>query len=225
MSGFPEPFVKGIHKFQNRWQEDYVDRLIREDLRDLTRIHELENIATLMGLLSHRVGSPLSLNSLKEDLEVSHTAIRNYLKALCLCYINFLILPYAKKMQRAVKKESKCYFFDYTRVPDLSLRFENFVALEIYSLIHLWNDSGWGKFELSFVRMRDKKETDFLILKNSQPWLLLEAKLSELKVEPHHLNHALLLGKIPYVQIIYQSSICKILTPKTYVVSASRFFG
>lgn len=71
-SGFPEPFTKGDETFSSSWHEGYVDTLVRGDLRDLTKIHEVENVATLIHLLPERIGSPLSLNSLMEDLSVSY---------------------------------------------------------------------------------------------------------------------------------------------------------
>ena len=224
-SGFPEPLLNGTEEFHFHWQQEYLDRLVRIDLRDLTKIHELENVATLVGLIAGRVGSPLSLNSLREDLEVSHTAVRNYLEALKLCYIVFLVPPYSKKIQRTVKKEPKVYFFDWTHVKNEAARFENYVALELYSLINLWMDAGFGKYELRVVRMRDKRETDFLILKNNRPWCLAEAKLSVVPFEAHHLHHASLLGDIPLIQVVREANICKVFSPVRYAVSAGRFFA
>lgn len=224
-SGFPEPFTNANASFHQHWQDDYLDRLVREDLRDLTRIHELENVATLVSLLKQRVGSPLSTNSLRENLETSYTAVRNYLEALKLSYIVFILSPYAKKIQRVVKKEPKLYFFDYTHVSDPAARFENFVALELYSLVHLWTDAGFGRYELRYVRSRDGRESDFLILKDQTPWLLAECKTSDGNLDNHHLNHAHLLGKIPFIQIIKQPDVCRVVSPNCFVVSAERFFG
>lgn len=224
-SGFPEPFQNGTNEFHERWQEDYQDRLVREDLRDLTKIHDLENVATLMQLLPGKVGNPLSLQALTHDVEVSHTAIKNYVKALKLCYIIFTISPYSKKIQRAVKKETKCYFFDWTKIQEPAARFENYLAVELFSLINLWNDAGWGHFELSFLRMRDKKETDFLILRDSKPWMLIEAKQSSTNIDSHHFLHARQLGNIPFVQLTQKNNVCLVLSPTAYVISASRFFG
>ncbi|MBI4430820.1 MAG: ATP-binding protein [Candidatus Omnitrophica bacterium] len=76
--GFPEPFLKNSKAFQRKWHMDFVDRLIRGDLRDMTRIEKLEHVAYLLRLIAERVGSPLSLNSLRETLEDSYNAVRNY---------------------------------------------------------------------------------------------------------------------------------------------------
>ena len=224
-SGFPEPFSKASNRFFRRWQMDTVDQIIREDVRDLTRIIETENVASLIIRLPDRVGSPLSLNALREDMQVSYTAVKNAISALQLTHVIFLIPPYSRSISRAIKKEKKCYFLDWTRCPDPAFRFENYIAVELKTLIELWNDSGLGLLELYYVRTKDRRETDFLIVKNGQPWCLFEAKLSDVPVGNHHRKHAEALGGIPVVQLTQEPKVVKKSEGTIYRISASRFFS
>ncbi len=41
-----------------------------------------------------------------------------------------------------------------------------------------WTDTAQGVFDLRFVRTKEKEEVDFLVLRNSKPWLLVECKSS-----------------------------------------------
>jgi len=223
-SGFPEPFIKASDNFHLRWQRDMVDHLIREDVRDLTRIFEIENIATLIQLMPERVGSPLSLNALKEDIGVSYTAIKNAISAMQLTHAIFLVPPYSQRITRSIKKEKKCYFYDWSRCEDFAKRFENYVALELKIMIELWNDSGIGDFELFYVRTKDGKETDFLITKNNTPWCFFEAKLKDDPIARHHYKHSSILNNIPVVQVTHENNILKKKDNLFYRVSASRFF-
>ena len=224
-SGFPEPFSKAGNRFFRRWQTDTADQIIREDVRDLTRIIETENVASLIMRLPDRIGSPLSINALREDLQVSYTAVKNAITALQLTHVIFFISPYSRNISRAVKKEKKSYFFDWARCSNPASRFENYVAVELKTLIGLGNDSGIGSFELYYVRTKDKRETDFLIVKNKQPWCLFEAKLLDAPVENHHLRHAEALGGIPVIQLIQESKVVKKIGKPVYRISASRFFS
>ncbi|MBU1134866.1 MAG: ATP-binding protein [Candidatus Omnitrophica bacterium] len=224
-SGFPEPFLKASKAFNQKWHNDYIDRLVREDIRDLTHIQEMENVATLVEFIPERIGSPLSLKSLSEDIEVSHSAIRSYLKALKLCYVLFFLRPYAKRLNRSVKKEQKCYLYDWSSVKDAASRFENYIAVELKALIELWNDAGRGNFELFYVRTRDGKETDFLIVKEGVPWILFEVKLKSQAISAHHYRHARALGNIPIVELVAASRVAQCQSKNSYIVSASRFFG
>ena len=222
--GFPEPFLKADERFQRIWHRGYLDRLVREDLRDLTKIGSLENVAALVSLLPGRVGNPLSLNSLRGDLSVSHETIQNYLQALRLCYFIFDVPVYARKINRSLKKEKKIYFHDWSFVEEEGRRFENYVAAEILSWTSLWSDSGLGDFSFRYLRTREGKECDFLILKQEEPWLLLEAKLQAQPLAAHLYRFSETLGRIPVVQIVRENGVLRVGSNGDYTVSASRFF-
>ncbi len=224
-SGFPEPFLKADETFYRRWQRDMVDYLTREDVRDLTRIMAVEHIATLMQIMPDRVGSPLSLNALTEDIETSYTTVKNSISAMQLTYALFLITPYHQRIARAVKKEKKAYFYDWGRALDPAKRFENYVAVELKTMIDLWHDKGIGDFELMYVRTKDGKETDFLILRNGQPWCLFEAKLQDDMIARHHFDQANALGNVPFLQVTGQDQVYKKQDSRFFRISASRFFA
>jgi predicted AAA+ superfamily ATPase len=226
LSGFPEPFVTGSSRFHVRWQTDYVDRLIREDLRDLSHVRELENIAKAIKLLPERICSPLSINGLAGDLQTSFATAAGYVQLLELGYVLFRVRPYSKKLARSLTKETKAYFYDWTRVDEDSRRFENYAAVEFRTLTNLWTDWGAGDFDLRYMRTRDGKETDFLVLKNDKPWLLAEIKTSRGSIEPHHLQNRAFLGKdVPFVQIVRENNVAEKLGTMVYQISASRFFA
>lgn len=222
--GYPEPLLKADDVFSSNWHDHYIDTLVREELRDLTRIHDLENVATLMRLLPERVGAPFSIQAAAEDLSVSYNAARNYLRALVLSFVIFSIAPYSKKLARAVKKETKVYFFDWTQVPETSKRFENYVACELKHRTELWTLMTKHKFELSYLRMRDGKETDFLVIRDGAPFLLVEAKESAQTMESHHLQHAEKVGGVPVMQLLLKPDVVQANKSSAFVVSAARFF-
>lgn len=224
-SGFPEPFTRGDSEFLKLWQQENLDRLIKEDLRDLTRIPDLENVVSLTLLLPDRIGSPLSINSLTGDLMVNHKTVKNYLQALELCYLLFELAPFEKRIHRTLTKERKVYFFDWTRLDHLGKRFENYAAAELFGWVSLWNDSGLGRFELRYVKTRSGQECDFLIVKDGIPWLLLEAKLKDQPLPSHFYHFSEKLGKIPIVQLVHEAGVLHVDRYNGYRVSASRFLS
>jgi uncharacterized protein len=124
-----------------------------------------------------------------------------------------------------VKKEKKVYFHDYSIVDNEGARFENLVALELKAWVDLCNDATGDAYALHYVRMREGTETDFLIVKNGVPWLLLETKLSEGGIERHHFRHSEMLGGAPLVQLVREPNVLKVLNKKAYLVSAGLFFS
>lgn len=126
--GFPEPYLKKDKSFYNRWIKTRKQRLIFEDIRDLTRIQDLNRLEQLVDILPSRVGSPLSINSLREDIGVAFETIDSWIQALEKIYYIYTIAPYSKKIARAIRKEKKLYFWDWSEIKDPGIRFENFIV-------------------------------------------------------------------------------------------------
>jgi predicted AAA+ superfamily ATPase len=121
------------------------------------------------------VGSPLSIPSLAGDLKASYNSVRNWLDVFERFYLTFGVATWTDRIARAIQKERKIYLWDYAQTQDPAARFENMVAAELQRAVVLWNDLGYGRFSLHFVRDKNKREVDFLIVEGA-PFLLIEAK-------------------------------------------------
>ena len=223
--GFPEPFLRQSKVFLSKWSQDYLDTVIREDIGTLTRIIDREYLYDLYILLPQMVGSPLSESSLASHLELSHPTVKNYLRRLEDFYLAFKIHPYSKNIKRSLLKAPKCYLYDWTHIKDPGKRFENYVAVELLAQTTLWTDAGENAFELFYIRNKQQEETDFLILKDKIPWLLIEVKLSDGALASHHHKTRAMLGNIPLVQLCLQEAVCKLEGKDVYRICASRFLA
>ncbi|OFW26107.1 MAG: hypothetical protein A3H97_14170 [Acidobacteria bacterium RIFCSPLOWO2_02_FULL_65_29] len=183
-TGFPEPLFGGRMDRLRRWRRARRDLVLREDLRDLTRIRELGLVDQLVALLPERVGNPLSVNAIREDLGVAFETVKSWLGTLARLYFLFELRPFAGKLARTLRREAKVYLFDFTEVDDPGARFENLVALHFLKLVDAWNDRGHGDFALWYVRDKERREVDFLITERRRPYLLLETKLSDHQPSP-----------------------------------------
>jgi predicted AAA+ superfamily ATPase len=179
LSGFPEPFLSGRETSYRRWSSSYARQLVREDIRDLTDIKAVQDIETLYTLLPSKIGSPLSVPSLTENLKVSYNTVRSWLDILERFYLTFSIPTWTSKIARSIQKEKKYYLFDYARIKNDAAKFENMVACELWRMVTLWSDLGLAQFSLHFVKDKEKREVDFLVVKNGEPFLLIETKLSD----------------------------------------------
>jgi hypothetical protein len=159
--------------------------VVRDDLRDLTRIRDIGLVETLVALLPERIGSPLSVNALREDLGIAFTTVQGWLEALERLYYLFKIRPYAGRLSRTLRREEKAYLFDFSVIENEGSRFENLVALHLRKLCDAWTDWGYGDYGLHYVRDREKREVDFLITESRKPYALVEAKLTEDGIAPN----------------------------------------
>ena len=178
-SGFPEPFLDGTRDFYQRWKDTHVSLLINEDLIDLTQITQIKKLETLIFLLPERVGSPLSLNSLRNILECSYGSVKSWLDAFEKVFLVFSLTPFSRKISRSILKERKYYFLDWGLLDDTGQRFENFLAVQLLRAISTWNEWGKGKYALHYIRTKDGLEVDFAVTENNKVMLLVEAKTSD----------------------------------------------
>ena len=182
--GFPEPFLRAEEKFWRRWQRERLQRVIYEDIRDLENIKEISLLELLAEELPNRVGAPLSVKNLKELLQVAHETVERWLKIFERMYYCYRIPPYGSPKVRAVKKEQKLYLWDWSIVPDPGQRFENFVASQLLKYCHLMEDTEGFRMDLRFLRDTDRREIDFVVLKEGQPIFAVECKSGEKNINP-----------------------------------------
>lgn len=183
--GFPEPFLNADRVFRTVWSRMRTERLMREDLRDLSRVQEIALIEAAAALLPSRVGSPFSQKSLAEDLEVSQPTAKRWVTWFTHLYYAFRVQPYARRVARALRKQPKLYLWDWSEVADTAARFENLVASHLLKAVHFWTDSGLGTFDLCYLRDREKREVDFLVVRDRKPWLMVECKLNDARPSQH----------------------------------------
>ncbi len=182
--GFPEPFLMAEEKFWRRWHRERLQRVIYEDIRDLENIKEISLLELLAEELPNRVGAPLSVKKLKELLQVAHETVERWLKIFERMYYCYRISPYGSPKVRAVKKEQKLYLWDWSIVPDSGPRFENLIASQLLKYCHLMEDTEGFRMDLRFIRDTDKREIDFVVLKDGRPMFAVECKSGEKNINP-----------------------------------------
>jgi predicted AAA+ superfamily ATPase len=207
-SGFPEPYLKAKNDFYKLWSNTYIKQLIREDVRNASQIKNIDNTEILYSILPEKIGSPLSLNNLAQNLHVSFDSIKSWLSLFERFFLIFKVSPWKKRISRAIVKEQKIYLFNYPIIEDASFRFENMVALELYRAISNWNNLGLGDFSLHFIRNKEKEEVDFLLVNNRKPFLLIECKFTDTNISKNLVKFQNIL-KIPAIQLVDKEGICK----------------
>ena len=182
--GFPEPFLRGEVRFHRRWQREHSSRIIHEDLRDLENVREISMLDLLLSHLPGCVGSPLSVNSLARLLPASHESVERWLTIFERLYLCYRIPPFGGQRIRAVRKERKLYFWDWSRVPGRGPRFENMVAGHLLKYCHLVEDTEGHAMELRFIRDTDRREVDFVVLRDGTAEFAVECKSGEQSAAP-----------------------------------------
>ncbi len=182
--GFPEPFLRADQRFTNRWRGLRRQQLLREDVRDTTRIQEIGQLEILARLLDERAGHQLVYANLARDVNIAVDTARRWVDTLCGLHHGFLVRPWFKNVSKALRKEPKWYPRDWSEAEDQGARAEAFIAGHLLKAVETWTDLGLGSYELRYLRDKEKREVDFLVVRGRKPWFLVEVKRSDGALSP-----------------------------------------
>ena len=177
--GFPEPFLRSDKRFYNKWKKLRLELLFNEDLRDISHIADIGRIKVLAEKLIDHIGSGINYSNLANDIQVSVDTIRRWIDTFESIYYSFRITPYSKNIARSLLKEPKIYLWDWSLIKKEGPRNENVIASHLKKMVDYYNDMGFEDYALYYLRDKNKREVDFLVTKNSKPWMLVEAKTSD----------------------------------------------
>jgi hypothetical protein len=223
VGGFPEPFLDGDERSARRWRRERFDRVLREDIRDLESIRNIQLLGMYLDLLRHRVGGLVALSNIANDLQISPKTAKFWLEVLERMYLVFSVRPYTKSLPRAVLKPPKVYFFDNGDVlGDEGAHFENLVATSLLKRLHFLEDRDGYRYELQYIRDKEGREVDFVIVKEGELEELIEAKFSDDNISKSLLYYAKRLNPKRATQIVatikrpYDKNQIKVTDPVSY---------
>ena len=228
VGGFPEPFLDGDERMARRWRRERFNRVLREDVRDLESIRNIQLLWLFLDMLRQRVGSLITISNLATDLQISPKTAKSWLEVSERMYLVFSVRPYTKSLPRAVLKPPKVYFFDNGDIiGDEGARFENLVATSLLKRLHFLEDRDGYRYELRYIRDKEGREVDFAIIKEGRLEELVEAKYSDENISKPLLYYAERLKPRKATQIVakikrpYDKNRVRVTDPISYF---SNFF-
>ncbi len=181
--GFPEPYFTEELLDSKRWRVQYINSLLSTDIFEIETIHNLKGMQLVFNLLRNKVGSPISYQSLAEDVGVSPMTIKKYIQILESIFVIFIVTPFSKNIARSLLKEPKIYFFDTALVQgDSGAILENLVAISLLKAIFARVDNFAEECALHYLRTKDGKEVDFVIIKDHEIETMIEVKTSDQQI-------------------------------------------
>jgi predicted AAA+ superfamily ATPase len=180
VGGFPEPFLDGSELEANRWRRERFDRVLKDDLRDLEQVQNVQGVTLLTRMLRERAGQLIVLANIEKELQISQKTLKRWIGILENLYVCFVVRAHTRSIGRAIHKPFKVYFYDNSDLPeDSGARFENLVATHLLKRAQFLEDRTGDRYEIRFIRDKEKREVDFAILKNDGLVELIEAKWSD----------------------------------------------
>ncbi|MDO8667990.1 MAG: ATP-binding protein [bacterium] len=222
--GFPEPFLEKDATVLRRFHNERIDRLIKEDIRDIELVKDISALQVLAEILPSKVGSLFSLNALREDLGVAHKTIALWVLILERFYYHFRIYPLASTVFKSLRKEPKLYLWDWSQLDNPASKMENIVASHLLKTVHFLHDAFGYRAELFFLRDRGGREVDFLIVVDKKPWFAVEVKSAD-ESPSKNLNYFGKKLNIPYLYQVVGAENVDYRNNEIRVMSADKFLS
>ncbi|MBV9625123.1 MAG: ATP-binding protein [Acidobacteria bacterium] len=182
--GFPEPFLHRDSRFTRRWRSLRQEQLSREDLREVAQVIDLGTMETLIQILAESSAQQLIYSNLAREIQVSVDTAKRWVDLLSRLHYGFMVRPWFTNVTKALRKEPKWFQRDWSGLANEGARAETFVACHLLKAVEGWTDLGFGAFELRYLRDKQKREVDFLVVKDRKPWFMVEVKLKETSLSP-----------------------------------------
>jgi len=180
VGGFPEPFLDGDPRQARRWRLERIDRVLKDDVRDLEGVKNIQQLSLFVDQLRARVGQLCVLSNMAADIQVTPATAAKWLEVLERMYLVFIVRPWTKNLPRAVQKPPKVFFFDNADVlGDEGARFENLVATHLLKTIQFLQDRDGYRYELRYIRDKEGREVDFAVVRDGKLIEIVEVKWSD----------------------------------------------
>jgi len=94
------------------WFNAYTTAYLERDVRQITRVHDLEAFYRFLRLCAGRTGQLLNFSSLASECGITHNTAKSWISVLEASYIVFLLRPHHRNFKKRLVKMPKLYFYD-----------------------------------------------------------------------------------------------------------------
>lgn len=181
--GYPAVTLANTSLEKKEILRELINTYIKRDIYE-SEIQYETKFHNLLTVLAHQAGNLLNVTELARTLQLSVSAVENYLYILQKCYHISLLRPFYKNIRKELTKMPKVYFNDlglrnilhnYFELPknriDKGQVIENYLFIRLRQL--------YGEDALNFWRTADGNEVDFMVSTQYDIGFAIESKFSE----------------------------------------------
>lgn len=172
--------LPGLIHLQNETEmREYLGEMyqayIQKDIKTFLKEESIFSFNKLTKLLALSTGQQLNQNRLSADCGLNARQVRRHLEILSATFVIHILLPFYNNRRKEISKLPKVYFYDtgmanaivrdfrrHSDRPDGGALLETFVFHELQKALDVLHD-------LFYWRTADKKEVDFVLVKDRQP--------------------------------------------------------
>ena len=172
--GYPEALSQSNLNKKNRWQRNYLNRIIREDIPKLIKIERPTEIPKILSSLSVNAGKIINYSKIGSEFDVNYLTIQKYVKTLEAVYLLRTLNPWFTNELRRIVKTPKQHLLDTGLLTSLGKNTIELVVkernlfrpiLETFVISELRKLASWSDqyYDFSFYHDKDGNNVDLII--------------------------------------------------------------
>lgn len=172
--GYPEAVSRTTPRRRTAWGRQYVDAIIRRDVRDVAGIDKLDQLPRFLRALTQVAGQMCNYTQLGAQLGLDHKTAARYIGVFEQMYLLRRIDVWARNRLNRVVKTPKLQFIDSGLLSTLAdvtpalvqqdrSRFGNVLETFVFAELLKHTTTAEGDYRLLYYRDHDQHEVDFVI--------------------------------------------------------------
>ncbi len=172
--GYPEAIVRTTPRRRQEWAQQYLDMLIKRDIRDLARLDKLEHLPRLLKMLAQVSGKLCNFSQLGGQIGLDHKTVGKYLAVFEQMYLLQRLPAWAGTALGQLVKTPKLQFLDsgllaaIMEVGDITpihqrSRFGPLLESCIFSELLKFCTWSERRYAMSYYRDKNQREVDLVI--------------------------------------------------------------
>jgi len=165
--GYPEALARRRWARRQDWYLDYIDAVVRRDVRDIANVDQLDRMPRLLQVLAQHSGQLVNYTAAGVAIGLNHVTTQRYAAVFEQLFLVRTLAPWRNNALKRLTKTPKLHFLDAGLLAALRGVTPERIArdrgpfgpfLETFVFSELLKLAGWSAERLTFSHYRDKDQ-------------------------------------------------------------------
>jgi predicted AAA+ superfamily ATPase len=187
--GYPEMLRRKSPARRQAWARDYINALVRRDVRDIADVERLEQMSRLFRVLAHHSGQLTNFTEIGAHNHLDDKTTKKYVHVLEQLFLIRRVEPWFRNRLKRLVKTPRLHFLDSGLLAAISGITRERIArdravfgslLETFVFSEVLKQSAWldDRYSISHYRDKDQDEVDLVVENEATELVGIEVKAS-----------------------------------------------
>jgi predicted AAA+ superfamily ATPase len=187
--GYPEMLRRKTQARRQAWARDYINALVRRDIRDIADVERLDQMSRLLRILAHHSGQLTNFTEIGGQNHLDDKTTKKYVHILEQLFLVRRVEPWFRNRLKRLVKTPRLHFLDSGLLAAIQGVTTERIArdrtafgslLETFVFSEVLKQSTWfdDRYSISHYRDKDQDEVDLVVENEAGALVGIEVKAS-----------------------------------------------